>query len=42
MDGMKSGQGKIVYPDGAVLEGKWEKDYANGKGVIKYSNGDSF
>ena len=39
---MKQGPGNIIYTDGARFEGNWKKDYADGPGVIHYSNGDYY
>ena len=37
-EGMKCGQGKMIYPNGDVYEGEWKNDKRNGKGSITYSS----
>lgn len=39
---MKHGHALIHYANGARLECNFDHDYANGKGILRYSNGDYF
>lgn len=36
LNGMKHGQGRLEFEDGAFYEGNFEKDQINGKGVLYY------
>jgi len=42
LDGARSGQGKLIYPDNSVYEGQWLNNERSGEGIYVYSNGDQY
>jgi len=38
-NGLKSGIGKQIYPEGSVYEGEWQHDYRSGEGKYTYYTG---
>jgi len=38
-NGLKSGTGKQIYPDGSIYEGEWQHDLRNGEGKYTYFTG---
>lgn len=41
-DGLREGNGKLIYPDNSVLEGTWVNDTIVGDGVLTQANGTTF
>lgn len=41
-DGFKSGYGKLIYPDGAIYEGRFENDLMSGFGTLTFSDGRTY
>jgi len=41
-DGVKSGNGIMIYPDGSKYTGEWANGRRHGQGVYRYCNGDIF
>ena len=39
-NGLRSGMGTQIWPDGARYEGEWKDDKANGKGRFDHATGD--
>ena len=39
INGLKHGQGKLIFEDGAFYEGEFKDDKMHGKGVLFYSPG---
>lgn len=42
VDGVKSGVGKMTFPNGDIYHGEWKDDRMNGDGSFMYANGDIF
>ena len=40
LDGVEEGEGRIVYPNGNILEGEFSDGKIHGHAVFKYPNGD--
>ena len=40
--GLRHGQGKMTWPDGACYEGDWSFNHACGKGKFFHSDGDIY
>ena len=36
VDGARTGQGKMTYPNGDIYEGSWDKDEKDGEGVYSW------
>lgn len=39
VNGLRQGEGKLLYTDGSIYEGKWLNDKAHGEGCFKNSKG---
>ncbi|GHU22595.1 hypothetical protein FACS189472_15500 [Alphaproteobacteria bacterium] len=42
VNGVKEGQGILVYADGGVYDGEWSGDRKNGKGTLTLVSGDGY
>ncbi|WP_407655786.1 hypothetical protein [Azohydromonas lata] len=40
-DGQRHGQGRFAWADGQVYEGEWVQDRAQGRGKMKFANGEA-
>ena len=40
--GKRNGYGVMFYPDGCIYKGEWKNDKINGKGIYKWSNGNTY
>lgn len=36
---MRDGWGKLIFPDGAFIEGQWNQDKVEGKGRLYHKDG---
>lgn len=41
-EGLRSGRGEQVWPDGSKYEGYWHNDMANGRGRLIHADGDIY
>jgi hypothetical protein len=42
VDGVKTGVGKMTFPNGDIYHGEWKDDRMNGDGSFMYANGDIY